>query len=123
MLELLYTILLTAGLLSLGIGLTYGIKFSLEYLKVKVGSEKFQILAGYAERVVRSLEQMGLTLEYSGEEKKAFALSLLRKFADKFSIEYDEELLDTLIEAAVQVMNAEIPTLFEPTTEIEATGK
>ena len=76
-----------------------------------IGEAKFNQIVGYAELAVRAAEQLGLRFSYTGEEKKALVLGAVRKYADQFGIEYDEQFLDDLIEAAVQRMNSEFAKL------------
>jgi hypothetical protein len=56
---------------------------------------------------VRALEQQGELLGPDGARKKEMAIVMLRQLFAKFSIDISEDLLDHLIEAAVQTINTE----------------
>ena len=71
--------------------------------------------------VVRALEQQGELLGFDGARKKEMAIVMLRQLFTKFNIDVSEDLLDHLIEAAVQTINTEAGK-FGPIVEIgEAT--
>lgn len=108
-------LLVSLGLFAVGtlftIGLLLGLKFGIEYLKVKIGEAKFDQIVGYAELAVRAAEQLGIRFSYSNEEKKSLVLGTVRKYMDQLGIDYDEQFLDDLIEGAVQRMNSEFGAL------------
>ena len=81
----------------------YGFKYGAALLKVKLGDSQFSLLEGYTRMVVRWLEQSGIKLNYTGEEKKAIAV-----VARKLNIPIDADLVDKLVEAAVNIMNGEL---------------
>lgn len=110
--DMLVSLGIAVGLIALAIGLFLALKAGIDFLKVKIGEAKFNQIVGYAELAVRAAEQVGIRLNYSNEEKKAFVLSTVRQYADKFGIEYDEQFLEDLIESAVQKMNAQFGQLF-----------
>jgi hypothetical protein len=101
------------ALVALAGGLFIGLRYGIDYLKVKVVEAKFNQIIGYAELAVRAAEQLGIRFNYSGEEKKAIVLTQVRNLADRLNFTYDELFLDELIEAAVQKMNAEYAKLLE----------
>lgn len=111
--DLIISIGIAFALIALAAGLLLGLKYGIDYLKVKIGEAKFNQLVGYAELAVRAAEQLGIRFNYSGEEKKALVLGQVRNLAEKFGFSYDEDFLDELIEAAVQKMNAEYAKLLE----------
>ncbi|MGW8177927.1 MAG: phage holin, LLH family [bacterium] len=100
------------ALFATAIGIVIGVAYLVKYVKTKIGEAKFYQIVGYAELAVRAAEQVGLRLNYTGEEKKAFVLGLVRKYAEQLGIVYDEQLLDDLIEAAVQKLNEGLGKLF-----------
>lgn len=71
--------------------------------------------ADIVDAVVRAVEQT-LSEELHGEDKKYAAASQIRKILGQNSLSLTEDQIDTLIEAAVQAMNAE-------TIEIETGGE
>jgi len=111
--ELLISIGIAFALIALAAGILFGLKYGIDYLKVKIGEAKFNQIVGYAELAVRAAEQLGIRFNYSGEEKKALVLGQVRRLAEQFGFDYDEQFLDELIEAAVQKMNAEYAKLLE----------
>jgi len=86
----------------------YGFKYGAALLKVKLGDSQFALLEGYTRMVVRWLEQSGIKLNYTGEEKKAIAVVAITEFARKLNIPIDADLVDKLVEAAVNIMNGEL---------------
>lgn len=106
--EQLYAILLVFGAAVLAIAAFYGFKYGVAYLKVKLGDSQFALLESYTKLVVRWLEQSGIKLNYTGEEKKAIAVVAITEFAKKLNIPIDAELVDKLVEAAVNIMNGEL---------------
>lgn len=110
--DILVSLGIAFGLAAVAALLVIGLKYGIDFLKAKIGEAKFHQIVGYAELAVRAAEQVGIRLNYSNEEKKSFVLGTVRKYADQFGIEYDEQFLDDLIEAAVQKMNAQFGQLF-----------
>jgi hypothetical protein len=97
------------------------VRSGLSYLSTKIGGEKVNMAAKLALTVVRALEQQGELLGFDGARKKEMAIVMLRQLFAKFSIDISEDLLDHLIEAAVQTINTEAGK-FGPIVEIgEAT--
>lgn len=89
------------------VGVYAGYVFSVKYLKSKLSLEQFGLLEQIVDAVVRGLEQSGLQIPYTGEQKKMMATQLIKKLAADFSIPLNDTLLDALIEAAVQILNSE----------------
>jgi hypothetical protein len=79
-----------------------------EYLSVKTGLEKTELIKELSFNVVRALEQSNLYLLLDGEQKKERALAELELLTKRYNLNVDFDTLDRMIEAAVQVMNAEI---------------
>lgn len=109
--ELLVSLGIGAGLIALAIAVLLGLKYGIDYLKVKIGETKFNQIVGYAELAVRAAEQLGIRLSYTNEEKKSLVLGAVRKYMGELGIAYDEQFLDDLIESAVQRMNSEFVNL------------
>lgn len=93
----------------------YTLRRGLEFLKLKLSAEQYSFLQSATKTVVRFLEQAGLIDELlkEGAAKKEAALNLLANFAKEHGIPVSYELLDTLIEEAVQIMNEAIKQEFE----------
>jgi hypothetical protein len=103
----------------LSAGLVYGIKQGLGFLKLKTSESQYSFLQSAAKTVVRFLEQTGVIDELlkEGARKKEAALVLLENFAKEHGIPVSYELLDTLIEEAVQIMNEAIRAAAEESAE------
>jgi hypothetical protein len=65
----------------------------------------FELYRELAETIVRSIEQSPAYSEYTSGEKKQRAMMELSTWFDSQQIEVSVEIIDMLIEAAVQVMN------------------
>lgn len=85
------------GLLTVGI----------EYLKVKVGNEKFAALSMFAQTVVRFLEQSNVFEALDGAKKKELAIVAITQYAEAHSLPIDRELIDKIIEASVRIVKKE----------------
>jgi hypothetical protein len=94
----------------LSAGLVYAIRQGLGFLRLKTSESQYSFLQTAAKTVVRFLEQTGVIDELlkEGARKKEAALVLLENFAKEHGIPVSYELLDTLIEEAVQIMNEAI---------------
>jgi Bacteriophage holin of superfamily 6 (Holin_LLH) len=84
-----------------------GFRYGLAYLRSKMSNEQYLLLEAVASSVVRGLEQVGVTIPYTGEQKKELATSLLSRFAALYKLPVDDKLLNVLIESAVQIMNSD----------------
>ncbi len=85
------------GLLTIGI----------EYLKVKVGNEKFAALSMFAQTVVRFLEQSNVFETLDGAKKKELAIVAITQYAEAHNLPIDRELIDKIIEASVRIVKKE----------------
>lgn len=85
----------------------------LSWIKVKVGSDKYDYLLMGAKTIVRFIEQSAAWDELlaDGSLKKERALVELSEWAGSRGLPVTYELLDRIIEEAVNVMNAEIGKL------------
>ena len=99
----------------LSVGIVYAIRQGLGFLKLKTSESQYSFLRTAAKTVVRFLEQTGIIDELlrEGARKKEAALILLENFAKEHGIPVSYELLDTLIEEAVQIMNEALEELAE----------
>ena len=99
----------------LAAGLVYGIRQGLGFIKLKTSESQYGFLQSAAKTVVRFLEQTGVIDELlrEGARKKEAALVLLENFANEHGIPVSYELLDTLIEEAVQIMNEAVSGAFD----------
>jgi len=86
---------------------SYAGKKVLEYLQKKGLLDEYEYLKKGIETAVRALEQEGLLVEYTGEQKKEMAMIWARKIADDLGIKVSDEILDFLIEEVVQILNTE----------------
>ena len=106
----------TLAYFALGIGavwaLIYGVRSGVKYLKDEG-------LWSQAQQVVRAIEQQAKFVDVTPERKKEVAMGALRKAAALLKVEVTDQQLDWLIEAAVQLMNAELGSLIEEVLEEE----
>lgn len=105
----------------------FGLHELRKYLIQKMGSEEFEKTAkilGIAKEVttsaVRYLEQAGVLHGWNGEEKKERAIIYVRDQLAKYGVDMSFGEIDTLIEEAVQVMNAEVNQFVLPPGEEQA---
>lgn len=99
----------------LGLGIAYSLNVGIGFLKSKLKAEQFAFMKEAARTIVRFLEQLG-TIDAAlaeGAKKKEAALLYLSNFAEENGLPVDYELLDAMIEEAVQVMNAEVAPVIE----------
>lgn len=89
-------------------------KFYIPLLREKIGSTQFALWRDTAELIVRSIEQSPAYVEFTGPEKKQRAMMSLSAWFEGRGIPVTVELIDSLIEAAVQQMNAEISPVLNP---------
>jgi len=90
----------------------YGIRFGVSYLKEND-------LWNKAQQVVRAIEQQAKFVDVTPERKKEVAMIALRKAAALLKLSVTDQQLDWLIEAAVQLMNAELGGLLEEVLDEE----
>ena len=82
------------------------VQIGVEYLRAKLGESGFQQLRGYADVVVKMLEQSPAFQNFDGAKKKELAILSIIQYAEKNNLPIDRELIEKVIEAAVQEMNA-----------------
>lgn len=87
------------------------------YLKARLTAVQFEALAGYAQTVVRYLEQSDAFKLLDGSKKKELAIVAILKYAEEMKIPVDRELIDKIIEASVRIVKKEIG-IIEPLDEI-----
>ena len=78
-------------------------RYAIPYLKNSIEAQKLDAICGWATKAVRCAEQV-LT-DASGPEKKAIVTEFLHQVLTAKHITLTEKELDTIIEAAVNVMN------------------
>ena len=79
-----------------------------QYLSAKVGAEKLATFKQMAETTVRALEQEGLIRNLDGSAKYEIATLALRNLRDALGASMiTDPMIDTFIEAAVQIINTE----------------
>jgi hypothetical protein len=75
------------------------------YIVQKIGQEKYDHINRIIEDCVRYIEQMGKNIGWSGEDKKFLAVNLCTEMIKKLGYEVDKDLVEKLIERAVQIIN------------------
>jgi len=83
------------------------------YLQLKLGENTLSYAKQYATTVVRALEQDGAFQWLNGAEKKERAILTILQWAETNQLPIDRQLLEGIIEEAVQVMNAEAGAVWE----------
>ena len=100
--------LVLAGIVSVVIA-GFG-KIAIAYIKAKMTSEQYDFLKKGAATIVRFIEQTALwdDLLKEGSAKKERAMLLITEWAHEHGIPLTYELLDRIIEEAVNIMNSEL---------------
>jgi len=85
-------------------------KIAISYIKVKMTAEQYDFLKKGAATIVRFIEQTALwdDLLLEGSAKKERAMLLITVWARENGIPLTYELLDRIIEEAVNIMNNEM---------------
>lgn len=78
------------------------------YARERIGNDRYSMVKEMALTVVRSLEQTGIWRQLDAKGKKEHALLYLQFYAEQLGMNIDIDELDHMIEAAVNVMNAEL---------------
>lgn len=89
------------------------LKIAETFLKNRIGAQNFEMLKNFATVAVRAIEQSPEFKELVGKDKKSIAATMIVDFADANSLPISIDLVECLIEAAVQVMNGEKPDFAE----------
>lgn len=97
-----------ATLVLIGLG-TFLFGKAQAWLKAKMGNEQYTFARDFVTSVVRSLEQQGY-LNLDGAGKKERAVVLVTQKLQEMGIPVSADVIDMMIEEAVQVMNAELGT-------------
>ena len=71
----------------------------------KIGQTKYDFINQVIEDIVRYVEQMGANIGWFPEDKKKMAVTLCTAALKKLGFEADPELIERLIERAVQILN------------------
>ena len=96
--------LLGLGLITLAV-LAY--KQFKDYVHLHGYDVAYTTFLGYVDTVVRALEQQGLLAGWDGARKKEMAVVALRKGAGWLGLSIPDDMLDKIIEGAVQIINSE----------------
>lgn len=98
--------------------LKQGLAAGVAYLQNKLGSEQFSTLKAFATTAVRSIEQSPIYTDFDGAKKKELAINAIAEWANSKGLPITFELIDKVIEEAVQVMNTGVvPAVALPTSE------
>ena len=90
---------LLAGLL--GLAVKYAVQYVEAWLKAKVGPEQLVWMAGVIEGLVKAAAQNPAFADLNPEALKSLVLQEAVAFCEQYKLPFDENFLDTLIEAAV----------------------
>jgi hypothetical protein len=105
---------LTVGILFVLAGVVGYLVFLLRKLIItKIGQEKYDFINKVIEDIVRYVEQMGVNIGWFPEDKKKMAVSLCNAALKKLGFEANPELIERLIERAVQILNGNTISLPE----------
>ena len=86
-------------------------KYYIPMVKARIGESEFLLAKETASMIVRAIEQSPAYQEWDGAGKKQKAVMQLANWFEARTIPVTAELLDGLIESAVQQMNFEIAPL------------
>lgn len=106
-LSVLDDLLVQVAILVVTVILLYAWRYVKAYLVSSLGTDNYKKLTGFAETVVRALEQQGIIPKWTGEQKKEMAVNVLRQLCEKYKLDVDDDTLDMAIEEAVQILNTE----------------
>lgn len=98
-------VLILAVISAFGLLLKGLVPLGIEYLKSKIGKNGYDTLVAVADNVVRGLEQSPVFSKYDGAKKKELALIQLKKWGASLKFKLSDADYDSIIEAAVQIMN------------------
>ena len=97
---------LSVGILFVLAGVVGYLVFLLRKLIVtKIGQTKYDFINQVIEDIVRYVEQMGANIGWFSEDKKTMAVTLCTSALKKLGYAIDAELIERLIERAVQIIN------------------
>jgi len=77
------------------------------FIELKMGQAKYDEFVSKIESIVRALEQIGIIQHWDGAEKKRQATILAHQLRDFLKLNISDDMIDTIIEAFVQVLNTE----------------
>lgn len=89
------------------------LKIAETFLKNKIGAQNFEMLKNFATIAVRAIEQSPEFKELVGQDKKSIAITMIFDFAQSNNLPVSIDLVECLVEAAVQIMNGEKPDIAE----------
>lgn len=109
--DLIVQVVYVAGLVIVSVLAYYvkkGIDVATEYLNARIGSDRIIALKDYVSTVVRSIEQSPVFSQWGGEEKKEYAIGVVRTYAERNGLDISYEKVDMFIEEAVQIMKSQL---------------
>lgn len=86
-------------------------KYYIPKVKAEMGEANFMLARETVKMIVRAIEQSPAYTEWDGAQKKQKAIMSVANWFDSKGLPVTSELIDGLIESAVQEMNAEIMPL------------
>ena len=119
--QTLLSALVLAVITVLAFAVRKGVIIAQLYLEQKLGSATYDFLKGYVTTTVRFLEQTPIFKELTGPEKKEAAIQDIAAWCSEHKLPIDYDLINKLLEEAVNVMNEGQPRcllLTFPTPEI-----
>lgn len=114
-------VLLTALAGVLTTAITLGAKWLIEWIKVKLSAERYAFAQSAVQTIVRFIEQTAVwdTALREGYIKKEKAMALALQWAEDNSVPLTRDMLDKMVEEAVNVMNANLGGISFEETAIE----
>jgi hypothetical protein len=91
---------------ALGAALLYYTKLGVEYLKAKIGSEKYTQLKNLVVTLVKSYAQNPVFGIFDNEQKKEAVIAQLSQYCTEKGIPITHQMLDQYVEEAVKDMKA-----------------
>jgi hypothetical protein len=85
-----------------------GEALAVSYVESKIGGNQLASLKGYAQTVVRSLEQSPIYTNFDGSKKKELAILDVTQYCKNHNLPFGYTAVDKVIEEAVQIMNVEL---------------
>ena len=98
---------------ALGAALLYYVKLGVDYIKGKIGADKYEKIKGYVVSLVKSYAQNPIFRDLDNEAKKEAVLAKATAFAEGLGLPITYEMLDTWLEEAMQELNKDLKTFIE----------
>ena len=90
---------------ALGTAALYYVKLGADYLKGKIGADKFAKAKAFVTTLVRSYEQNPVYGNIDGESKKKLVLAAASQFCQTYKLPVTDIMLEDWLEEAVKIMN------------------